>query len=57
MMATELIVALVCCIAGVGVITTLTQSPDRINPRVEGWLIVVAVILLAALVDALEKAK
>ena len=57
MMFEELIVAIVCCIAGVGWITISTQSPDRINPRVAGWLIVVAVILLSALVDALEKAK
>jgi len=53
----ELIVAIVCCIAGAGWITTSTQSPDRISLRVAGWLIVVAVILLSALVDALEKAK
>ena len=57
MMAAELIVAIVCCLAGVGAVTTLTQSPDRISPRVAGWLIVVAVVLLAALADALEKAK
>ena len=57
MMFEELIVAIVCCIAAAGWITTSTQSPDRISLRVAGWLIVVAVILLSALVDALEKAK
>ena len=57
MMAAELIVAIVCCLAGVSAVTTLTQSHDRISPRVAGWLIVVAVVLLAALADALEKAK